>query len=178
MKRVLLVGLEPSTVDCSDPALPPGITAEKIHAGIKFALADITKRGRLPESCLINSDETAVSTVDRRLSGEQYDCVVVGAGLRLPPNAWRCSKRLSTRSTVARRRQPSQRSTLSRKIPARPRVGSETKTSGGSTCLTKPAIDWAVIRRTGPQAHIQPEPYCDPCALRTHCIASFAAVAS
>lgn len=152
LKRVLLVGLEPSTVDCSDPALPPGITAEKIHAGIKFAVADITKRGWLPQSCLINPDETAVSTVDRRLSGEQYDCVVVGAGVRLPPNAWRCSKRLSTGSTVARRRQPS-RSTLSRKIPARPRVGSETKTGGGSTCLTKPAIDWAVIRRAGPPAH-------------------------
>jgi len=86
LKRVLLVGFEPSTVDYSDPALPPGMTAEKIHAGIKLALADITKRGWLAESCLINPDETAVSTVERRLGGEHYDCVVVGAGVRLPPN--------------------------------------------------------------------------------------------
>ena len=40
MKRVLLVGLDPATVDFSDPALPPGMTAEKIHAGVKLALAD------------------------------------------------------------------------------------------------------------------------------------------
>ena len=34
MKRVLFVGFDPATVDFSDPALPPGMTAEKIHAGI------------------------------------------------------------------------------------------------------------------------------------------------
>jgi hypothetical protein len=27
MKRILLLGLDPETVDYSDPALPPGITA-------------------------------------------------------------------------------------------------------------------------------------------------------
>ena len=86
MKRVLLVGLEPSTVDYSDPAIPPGMTAEKIHAGIKVALADITERGWLPEMCLINPDETAVSTVEHCLSAGFYDCVVIGAGLRAPPN--------------------------------------------------------------------------------------------
>jgi hypothetical protein len=45
MKRVLLIGLEPSTVDYSDPALPPGMTAEKIRVVIKLTLADIAERG-------------------------------------------------------------------------------------------------------------------------------------
>jgi len=35
-----VVGFDPATVDFSDPALPPGMTAEKIHAGVKLALAD------------------------------------------------------------------------------------------------------------------------------------------
>jgi len=35
----------PATVDFSDPALPPGMTAEKIHAGIKLALAIQLARG-------------------------------------------------------------------------------------------------------------------------------------
>ena len=48
MKRVQLIGSEPATVNFSDPALPPRMTVEKIHAG--------------------------------------YDCVVTGAGVRLPPN--------------------------------------------------------------------------------------------
>jgi hypothetical protein len=84
MKRVLLVGLDPATVDFSDPALPPGMTAEKIHAGINLALADMTERGYLAENCFINPDETAVPTVERRLADDYYDCVVIGAGVRLP----------------------------------------------------------------------------------------------
>ena len=35
MARILLLGLDPETVDFSDPALPPGMTAEKVRAGIK-----------------------------------------------------------------------------------------------------------------------------------------------
>jgi hypothetical protein len=86
MKRVLLVGLDPAMVDYSDPALPPGMTADKIHAGVKVALTEMTGRGWLPENCFINPDETAVRTVEQRLAGNRYDCVVVGAGVRLPPS--------------------------------------------------------------------------------------------
>jgi hypothetical protein len=86
MKRVLLVGFDPATVDFSDPAYPPGMTAEKIHAGVKLALADFVGRGWHAEVCFINPDETAVPTVERCLAGDGYDCVVIGAGVRLPPN--------------------------------------------------------------------------------------------
>ena len=40
MKSVVLIGLDPATVDFSDPALPPGMTAEKIHAGVKLMLTE------------------------------------------------------------------------------------------------------------------------------------------
>ena len=86
MKRVLLLGFDPATVDFSDPALPPGMNVEKIHAGIKLALADFAKRGWQSEVCYIKPDETAVPAVERCLAGGVYDCVVVGAGVRLPPN--------------------------------------------------------------------------------------------
>ena len=39
MRRVLFVGQRPETVDFSDPAIPPGFNAEKIHAGIAIAMA-------------------------------------------------------------------------------------------------------------------------------------------
>ncbi len=84
MKRVLLVGLDPATVDFSDPALPPGMSVEKIHAGVKVALAEMAERGWQAENCFINPDETAVPVVERRLAGGCYDCVVIGAGVRLP----------------------------------------------------------------------------------------------
>jgi hypothetical protein len=86
MKRVLFVGFDPATVDFSDPALPPGMTAEKIHAGIKLALADFEARGWHCQNCFIKPDETAIPTIERFLDGGVYDCVVIGAGVRLPPN--------------------------------------------------------------------------------------------
>jgi hypothetical protein len=45
MSRILLLGLDPETVDYSDPALPPGMTAEKVHAGIAVALKQFSDRG-------------------------------------------------------------------------------------------------------------------------------------
>jgi hypothetical protein len=86
MKRVLLVGLDPATVDFSDPALPQSMNADKVHAGVKIALADMAERGWQAENCFINPDETAVPTVERRLAKSRYDCVVIGAGVRLPPS--------------------------------------------------------------------------------------------
>ena len=83
MKRVLFVGLDPATVDFSDPALPPGMTAEKIHAGVKLALADFAGRGWRPQNCFIKPDKTAIPTIERFLAGDVYDCVVIGAGIRL-----------------------------------------------------------------------------------------------
>jgi len=89
MKRVMLVGLDPATVDFSDPALPPGMSAEKIHAGVKVALADMAERGWHAENCFINPDDTALAAVERRLAEGRYDCVVIGAGVRLPPSRLR-----------------------------------------------------------------------------------------
>jgi hypothetical protein len=86
MKRVLLVGLDPSTVDFSDTALPPGMTAEKIHAGVKLALVDMERRGWLAENLFVSPDEAAIALVERRVASGHYDCVVIGAGLRLPSN--------------------------------------------------------------------------------------------
>lgn len=85
MTRVLLVGLLPDAVDYSDPALPPGMDARKIQAGLDLALARMTARGWLAEACLILPDATAGPAVERKLAAATYDCVVIGAGVRLPP---------------------------------------------------------------------------------------------
>ena len=45
MTRILLVGYDPETVDFSDPALPSGMTAEKVRAGIAVALQQFVERG-------------------------------------------------------------------------------------------------------------------------------------
>jgi hypothetical protein len=83
--RVLLIGEEPEAVDFSSPALPPGMTAAKIREGIALALELMAARGWQAELCLVMPDETAGDEVARRLAAADYDCVVIGAGIRLPP---------------------------------------------------------------------------------------------
>ncbi len=85
MTRVLLIGYEPEAVDFSNPALAPGGSAEKIHAGLALALKQMRGRGWEAGLCLVRPDETALETVERHLASADYDCVVIGAGIRLPP---------------------------------------------------------------------------------------------
>lgn len=85
MARVLFVGQEPETVDFSDPALPPGLNAEKINAGIAIAAASLAERGWEADLCMIPPDERAGAMLEKQLASAVYDCVVIGAGLRLPP---------------------------------------------------------------------------------------------
>jgi hypothetical protein len=89
MTRVLLVGYDPDAVDYSDPALPPGMNAEKIRAGIALALKQMTDRGWEGDVCLIRPDETAGPMLERHLASANYACVVIGAGVRLPPRSLR-----------------------------------------------------------------------------------------
>ena len=87
MTRVLLIGQIPETVDFSDPALPPGFNAEKIHAGIALVMGRFAARGCAADNCLVPPDASAAAVVERQLAGATYDCVVIGAGLRLPPKS-------------------------------------------------------------------------------------------
>ena len=89
MTRVLFVGQKPETVDYSDPALPPGLNAEKINAGIAVVVAKMTERGWQANLCMVQPDATAGPTVEKQLASAVYDCVVIGAGVRLPPKSLR-----------------------------------------------------------------------------------------
>jgi hypothetical protein len=84
MTRILFVGQKPETVDYSDPALPPGFDAAKINAGIAVAVAKIEERGWQGETCMIMPDETAGAVLEKQLLSANYDCVVIGGGLRIP----------------------------------------------------------------------------------------------
>ncbi len=85
MTRILFIGQKPETVDFSDPALPPGLDAAKINAGIAIAVQTVTEHGWQVDLCLIAPDDAGISQIDRQLRSRTYDCVVIGAGLRIPP---------------------------------------------------------------------------------------------
>jgi hypothetical protein len=87
MKRVLFVGQDPATVDFSDPALPPGLDADKIRAGIDTGMKEMSERGWQADLCLVHPDESAIAAVNGKLESATYACVVIGGGIRLPPKS-------------------------------------------------------------------------------------------
>ena len=87
MTRLLFVGQAPDTVDYSDPALPPGLSAEKIQAGIDLAAAKIAERGWIGDLCMIPPDAAGIAMLEKQLTSAAYDCVVIGGGIRLPPKS-------------------------------------------------------------------------------------------
>jgi hypothetical protein len=62
MTRVLFVGQQPETVDFTNPILPPGMNAERIHAGITLALKQMAERGWHADLCLLRPEGTSAST--------------------------------------------------------------------------------------------------------------------
>jgi hypothetical protein len=87
MTRILFVGQKPETVNFSDPALPPGFDADKINAGIAIAVEKIRERGWQGDTCMITPDAAGAAMLEVALRGAAYDCVVIGGGLRLPPQS-------------------------------------------------------------------------------------------
>ena len=85
MTRILLLGYDPETVDFSDPALPPGMTAEKVHAGIAVAMKQFAERGWEADVGFIRPDETAGPTVERQLAFDELR--LCGHRSRRPPAA-------------------------------------------------------------------------------------------
>lgn len=84
MTNILFVGQKPETVDFSDPSLPPGFDADKINAGIAIALDKIREHGWQGTTCMITPDAAGSAMLETALRDAAYDCVVIGAGLRLP----------------------------------------------------------------------------------------------
>lgn len=87
MKQILFVGQKPETVDFSDPALPPGFNAEKIHAGIAIGMTKMEERGWQADACMITPDQAGRLMLEEQLTSTSYDCVVIGGGIRIPPKS-------------------------------------------------------------------------------------------
>ncbi len=82
--RVLFVGLEPTAIDFTSPEYAaPGLDAAKIQAGIDGTMARLRELGYDAEFCPVDTGETADMAVRMRLAARRFDCVVIGAGIRL-----------------------------------------------------------------------------------------------
>lgn len=80
-KSVLALGLDPAFADLSEF---PGLTPDLVKAFIDAQLDRLRGLGYVVESCLVDAGETAGAVTARQLQGRDFDCVMIGAGLRAP----------------------------------------------------------------------------------------------
>jgi hypothetical protein len=80
--RVLLVGLDPDVVD--KPPVPE-LTAAKVHAAVEAESAKLETLGYNVKSLLVDDGKTAEAVLTDALTTNRYDCIMIGAGLRVVP---------------------------------------------------------------------------------------------
>ena len=85
MTTVLIIGVDPRVVDPDDPAVPRGTTPESIARGLEETLADMHGRGWTAAHCAILPDDDVETTIADCLRQRAWDVVVIGAGVRMPP---------------------------------------------------------------------------------------------
>jgi len=84
--RVLIVGQDPDTVDYAAPGIIPGMTAQKVRAGMSASKAALETAGHTCEILEVQPDPPgAQAAIQAALAAQTYDVVVIGAGIRNPP---------------------------------------------------------------------------------------------
>ena len=86
-KSVLIVGLDPALIDFSDPAFAafPGMNAARVMAGVTADQERLNAVGYDARICLTDFGETAEAVVLTQLKQKQFDCIMIGAGVRVIP---------------------------------------------------------------------------------------------
>jgi hypothetical protein len=81
-RAVFAIGIDPALLDFSGH---PQLTSELVRSYIDAELQRLREQGYDVTSCLIDLGETAEQVAAAALASGRFDCVVIGAGLRLPP---------------------------------------------------------------------------------------------
>jgi hypothetical protein len=85
-KKLLMIGIDPKLIDFSKfTTTATGWDANRVQAAGQDANKRLIKLGYEVQSCLVDLGETAESVVSDTLSREKFDCIMVGAGVRVLP---------------------------------------------------------------------------------------------
>ena len=83
-KKVLGIGIDTKLIDVN-LATTTGWDASRVQAAAQNAIGRLMDLGYEVQSCFVDLGETAESVVSDILSREKFDCIMVGAGVRLLP---------------------------------------------------------------------------------------------
>lgn len=84
-KNTLIIGMDPRTVDFSQPGFMPGLTAEKVEAQTAAAQKQLFESGYNSEVVLVNAETASLAGLEATLKSKAFDVIMVGAGIRVPP---------------------------------------------------------------------------------------------
>ena len=84
MKKVLFLGVDPKLIDVNF-ATTTGWDANRVKAVAQEANNKLTELGYEVQNCLVDLGETAESVVSDTLTRESFECIMIGAGVRIPP---------------------------------------------------------------------------------------------
>ena len=84
-KSVLVIGLDPTLIDFSQPGYAPGMDATKVLTGLQASEDELTRLGYRVQRCLTDFGETAAAVVQSQLQQTRFDCILIGAGERTNP---------------------------------------------------------------------------------------------
>src|SRR5688500_7095430 len=84
-KKVLGLGIDPKLIDSSLANTAGGWDASRVQAAAQDAIGRLMDLGYEVQTCFVDFGETAESVVSDILSREKFDCIMVGAGVRILP---------------------------------------------------------------------------------------------
>ena len=82
MKKVLIIGINPDTIDFTNPELPKGLTKQIVEQGTKATLEKLISIGFDAGIFLVDTGETNLSKLAKQLNENRYDGIVIGNGIR------------------------------------------------------------------------------------------------
>lgn len=82
MKKVLIIGVDPHTIDFTNPEIPQGLTIEKIEEGANATVEKLYSMGYDAELFLIETGATNLSNLEDHLYDKSFDGIVIGNGIR------------------------------------------------------------------------------------------------
>lgn len=85
-KNILIIGLDPFILDFTSPDFIPGLTAEKVMNGLNSSIKELVELGYNAELCLTDFGQTASAVAQEHLQNKQFDVILIGAGVRVPPS--------------------------------------------------------------------------------------------
>jgi hypothetical protein len=82
MKTILIIGMDPHTIDFTNPELPKGLTVEMVEQGTRATLDKLYTIGFEAEVFLINTGSTNMHDLENQLKNKKYSGVLIGNGVR------------------------------------------------------------------------------------------------